>query len=461
MPLDTVCDMLETLASTRQKKERMKLLREFHKDPVFYKTVQMAMDMDKQYFVNVLPKVEDWVDATSGEIFAFLEGLNKKGSATKADKIKLSEYAAASDGAKRIIRAIIGKDLKCGCGPKTIAEVDPDWCFFVPYQRCSKEDKLGKVSYPAVVQLKGDGQFAYGFGSPHERTGKHFLSRHGSGYDLFGKVEESVRVLVDQAKAWRPDLGDFVTIGEMLVKNEEGTGWLDRQTSNGLIEKFASGTGTAELAERVEYLLWNILPLEDFEAWSSDMEYDYTWGWLVDHEKAINKLPHLQLIDYEYVEDFEAARAFYYKCRRQNLEGAVLKELKTKWSWNTSPDQIKLKNTSEGEVKIVKANYGKSTGKYATVMGSLTVRSECGGILTDVGMGFSDEQRKLGLEWWDNHEDGVMTVRYTTVIDDKTGRETKCLDNARFVETRFTEKTTADTLEYLEELCKPPELVEA
>lgn len=457
MSLDTVAEMLNSLSRVRSKAEKLRLLKEYHLDPHFHTTVQMAMDMDRQFFVNQLPKVDDWEDGTPEEIFEFLDSLGKKGSATKIEKEQLSKYANASDGCKRVITAIISKDLKCGCGPKTLAEVDPDWCFFVPYQRCSKEEQLHKINYPAVVQLKGDAQFAYAFPQPHERTGKFCLSRHGSGYDCFGQIETSIQTLNNKLKEWSPDLGDFVVIGEMVVCGEDGE-WLDRQTSNGLVEKLMEGTGDKSIAERLEYLIWNVLPVEHFEDWSSDLEYGYTWGWLVDNQEVINKLPHLQVIEYEYVNNFEEAREFYYNCRRRGLEGAVLKDLKSKWAWNKANDQIKLKNTSEGEFKIVKANLGKPGGKYAEMMGSLTVQSECGGIITDVGMGFSDADRKLGIDWWNNKENGVVTVRFTGVIDDKTERETKCLDNARFVEHRFKEKTEADTLQHLEELCKPPKL---
>ncbi|UCR90916.1 DNA ligase-like protein [Ralstonia phage RpY2] len=57
----------------------------------------------------------------------------------------------------------------------------------------------------------------------------------------------------------------------------------------------------------------------------------------------------------------------------------------------------KVKPESDIDGKVV--NWIEGTGKYVGMMGALTVECE-DGTITDVGTGFTDDQRKLGREYW-------------------------------------------------------------
>lgn len=427
-------------------KGKADVVRKYMDDPDFNMFVRMVMDADRQYFIHTLPKPTETQAEDFHELMTILNALDLKGSANKSDKQTVANIAAQSPEADRVITCILKKDLKVGIGEKTIAGLDPDWIFVVPYERCSKEDKAKNVVFPALAQKKADGGFAYGFESPVERTGKHFLSRNGSGFNLCGIVEPQVQMLGATIRALR-GTSEIVTIGEMVFRGPDGK-HLDRQTSNGLYNKAVHGTLTKEEAKSVDYILWGWLTRADYDGWSSSTPYGEIWEVL---EETVRDFPNISLVETEEVNSFEEAQDFYIRMRRQGYEGAILKDLQDEWYWGTSTTLIKLKNVGEGEFRILDAYEGE--GKYEGMLGGVIVESEDGKIVCRMGSGFKDHHREKGVDWWKDHEGGIVTGRFTGVSQDKTDRETFSLENPRFVEDRFNEKTVADTLEYCSAQC--------
>jgi hypothetical protein len=443
--------ILDQLAEAKGK-EKVQGLQRHVDDPDFRIFVQMCLDADRQYYINKLPVLARNGDGDSysfQEALEILGALCVKGSATNTDKSVVAAIAQQSPEALGVVTCMLKKDLRCGVGEKQIIAVDPEWIFVVPYCRCSKEDKLGRIDYPAIVQKKADGGFAYGFEEPHARTGKHFLTRNGSGFDLAGVVEPQVCELSRRIREQIDYTEGIVTIGELVFKGEDGK-HLDRKTSNGHLSRFLSGTGTRALAETVEYVLWGWLPRSHFDSWSSDIEYEDVFN-VLRCALVPGTLANISLIESEKVDHEQGARDFFRGMRGLGYEGAILKDRQATWSWGTSTEMIKLKNAAEAEFRIIDAYEGE--GKYKGMLGGIVIGSEEGKILTRCGSGFSDEERGRGVQWWRDRAGGIVTVRFIEVIDDKPLRETKCLSNPSFVETRFNEKTVADTLSYCLSQC--------
>jgi ATP-dependent DNA ligase len=130
------------------------------------------------------------------------------------------------------------------------------------------------------------------------------------------------------------------------------------------------------------------------------------------------------------------------------FEGAILKDYAAIWKNDTSRRMVKMKNTTECEFRIVDALYGAKHSKYESVLGSLTVASEDGGIVTNVGTGFTDEERNKGVDWWKQQVGKIVTVAFESVIEDRTERVEKKLFLPVFKEARFCERDVADTTEY-------------
>jgi ATP-dependent DNA ligase len=180
------------------------------------------------------------------------------------------------------------------------------------------------------------------------------------------------------------------------------------------------------------------------------MLIDMLDGWA---KKNLSKnIPPINVIPYEIVNSEKEARDFYKKMRNSGFEGAILKDFSEKWKPTTSNKFIKLKNRAEAEFEIVDAYYGTEGKRNSDILGGLTVKSSDGKIVTNVGTGFTEEDRKHGVDWWKSHIGDIVTLSFESVISEKTGRKTFKLFLPSFEDTRFTEKIEADTLEYCQSL---------
>ena len=460
MPWRKVYDQLQELTGTKgvkAKKDRVKYFVE-RDDPkgLLLKVIKYALDQDRQYFVSRVCQYKDSAlsigEGSPTTVFNVLDGLNDKRSANDHDKAILNQWGFHNPDLGFILDRIVRKDLRCGLKAKSINQILGPWTVFdVPYQQCSREDKIKNIRYPATVELKADGLFAYGFVTTNDRTGQPFLTRNGSGFNLLGVLEPQIQNI---NKIWMnecmPEGGStsVVTVGEMVLLDENGE-LMNRQTSNGLMDKFIECTADQALAERVTYSLWTIIPVVDWYNGKCDLSQVARKNSLVHMLTMADNIPNLRLLECDdHVQDEAQARAFYKRMRFKKLEGAILKDHEGKWLYNRAADQIKLKNVSEAEFRIVEAYYGDAGGKYEHVLGGITVESEEGKIRTNVGSGFKDFHRERGVDWWNDRAGGIVTCKFTGFLEDKTDRETIALENPRFIEDRFKEKTVADTYEY-------------
>ena len=63
----------------------------------------------------------------------------------------------------KIIELIISRKLDIGMNEKTFFDTLNPLCkekriLLVPYQRCEKEDKIHRIEFPCMAQLKADGK---------------------------------------------------------------------------------------------------------------------------------------------------------------------------------------------------------------------------------------------------------------------------------------------------------------
>lgn len=429
-------EMLSSISGAGNKKEFLR--DDCLNDDLFVRVAQYALDADKTYSMKrPVPRENGFIVKDPDEVFTRLDELIKKGSADAGDKQDINIMAGSDPDLAFVLDRIIRKDLRCGVGATTINKLVPGTIFEVPYQRCSTEAKISNVTYPAIVQEKVDAEFAYAFSKPHPRTGKHFLTRNGKGYDLFGCITPDVPA-------------GYVMVGELLVLDECGV-LLPRKTSNGLVHKFIRSTGDKELAKRCRYEVWDLLTEEEFFAQKSKRPYIDRFDLLMSAMQRASG--QVRVVHTKRVHTIAAAREFYKTVRTAGGEGAVLKDLQSKWKKGTARDLIKLVNVSEAEFIVTDAYEGESGKKYAGKLGGITVKTSDGMIESNVGSGFSDDERNLGVDWWKARVGRIVTIRFKEILSDKTARESKSLGNPRFVELR-EDKNEADTTAYCEELLK-------
>jgi len=138
---------------------------------------------------------------------------------------------------------------------------------------------------------------------------------------------------------------------------------------------------------------------------------------------------------------------------RKGEEGTILKSMSDDFFWadeDPSYYQVKLKAEAEAEFVIVDAYEGDPKKKYAWMLGGITVRSKDGVIVTDVGGGFPDSQRKLGVDHWKAKAGNIVTIKFNGITE-PNDQGIRALDHPRLVEER-ADKTEADSYEYCRDL---------
>ena len=338
-----------------------------------------------------------------------------------------------NEGSQELISLIIKRSIGAGVGDAMILKVFPDLYFIPSYQRCSLMDSKAKEKFSKqkefIIQQKLDGSFCYLI----KEAGKdpQAITRSGSTYPL-----EFAQNLAHRL----PD--DFVVIGELLVLEEREDEpeylTLDRQTGNGILNSILKGGNTDDKL-CFELVAWDCVTVKEFKAGYSKTPYKERGTILESFWESI--------VEMNYVKSLEEAFAINSQYIAKGLEGSVIKTLDFEWRNGTSKDCIKLKIEFECDLKVIGMKEG--TGKYQGMMGSLTVASSDGKVVSDVGTGFSDEARKA---WWEMYTPDsiksyeiVITVKANDIIISK-GKETVSLFLPVYIEERF-DKNEADSYE--------------
>lgn len=462
-----IYNKLEQIATEPSTLEKTELLRNFLTDGDFKSVVQYTLDQNKQYAINVLPDASpNAVPGSTQDILNFLTELSKKPGATKLDKQHLADLASANTQTRDVVIRVINKDLRCGVGSSLVNEAVPNTVKDMRYMRCSGMEFYKRVSFPAVVEKKADGTFGNFFVSV-AKDSLDILSRQGNPSNILGNLKDEY---IEIAKLM--DISDPVFMGEMLVLNKSRTKVLDRKTGNGIITKAQKGTITEEEASRIICEIWDVVPAEDFWKGVYNVDYKTRFSMLrtaVIASGATKILP----IAHRIVNNIQEAFQFFIEMRNEGFEGAVLKDWKTIWKDHTSTTQIKLKCEVDCEFRLIGVYHGEAGKKYEHCIGGYTVESEDHLIVTNVGSGLSDEQRgyivtnrdpktrkiigkpvidldiaaKTFAEAEAKIGKAIYTIRFESVVDDKTERKTSKLYLPRVIEER-PDKTIADTKAY-------------
>jgi DNA ligase-1 len=364
---------------------------------------------------------------TQGTIQAIVKTLAQRELTGDAAKKWLDNLMKDSNKeAQELIQLLIKRSIGAGVGDTMILKVFPDLWFSVPYQRCSlmdakAKDRFSKLS-SFLVQEKLDGSFCYLV----KEAGKapEAITRAGSRYPA-----EFAELLST------PQCEGFVVIGELVVldytNNEDGE-LLDRKTGNGILNSILKG---GELNDNLEFVLvaWDCVNTVEFKnGYSKDPYYK---------RMAMLELVWETPVRTHHVNSLEDAYKIYSKFTAEGKEGCVVKSKDFLWRDGTSKDCIKLKIEFEVDLEVVAIHEG--TGKASGMVGSITLRSSDGLIVTDCGSGFSDSDR---VDWWINKEvriGSIVTIKGNDIIS-KRENEVKSIFLPIFLEHRL-DKTVADS----------------
>jgi hypothetical protein len=253
-----------------------------------------------------------------------------------------------------------------------VNSVIPGLVFQVPYQRYStlKEDTVIDFERDTVLaQVKYDGMFSYWLSS------ERFVTRNGTIFELPGLFFKQE---------------DLIYTGEFLI------GELSRKESNGIMNSIIQGDVETyrKYKNILRYVIWGYVSPSDYAKGCSDEIYYDVW----------TLIPNTYLTsETRRVKSMKEVDNFYKDVRSRGGEGLMLKIAnKLKWKSETSGSKFGLKVIPfiDIDVQIVDAALGDPGGKYENYMGRLKVQSQDGKIVSWVGGGFADAERKMGAAWW-------------------------------------------------------------
>ena len=418
----------ESLASNASRNFKIEQLTLNSDNETLREVVRLALDPFTQFYQRKIPSYTTDKTATSltnalGALYD-LSSRNVTGNAA-IEYLRMLLSSVSSDDAK-VLERIIQKDLKCGVQVSTANAVWSGLIKEYPVMLCSQfEQKLvDKIEYPALVQTKMDGMRFNAI----VRDGKvEYRSRNGKEIQLLGNLDDDFRNMANGI--------DCVFDGELLVVS--GTGHLDRQTGNGILNKANKGTISVKEASMVRATVWDVIPYILFVDGYCGTPYGTRMESL--NVMADMKQPKkVSLVDSWEVDNYEEAKTLFEGLLADGQEGIILKDKRGAWEDKRAKHQIKFKGELECDLKIVAVESG--TGKYEGMLGAIVCESADGVIKVNVGSGFNDEHRKTYTE--KDLLGKIVAVKYNARIKNKAGEESLFLPI--FVEVR-EDKDIADT----------------
>lgn len=436
MSLSAILQRIETIADTSSNNEKVCLLRDYLNDSDFLKVVRFALAKDKMFKIKKLPgfKRQGLIRSTNEELFDFLDQLTKQTGASDSDKNRLAQLASIDKSTYEVVCRIVAKDLKCGASARLVNKARSGTVNIVPYMRCSTHKKMDNIQYPAIIQEKADGMYVSIM--VNKKGQVRILTRNGK--IVWGLTH--LKKILRKTACMDSEFRFMVYTGELLVLKKGKV--VPRKTGNGILNSCISGTVSPDDAGFVIFRCWDCLPLDKFYEGQDNSIFIHRFEKVKQFIKRINNQHFFDFVLTKQVSCVENAEKFYRFIREHGGEGAILKNTFGIWKDHTSPDQVKLKNAEDAELKVVAFKSGKKGSKYQSMLGALNCVSACGKLKVSVGSGFSDEERKKRPEYWLGK---TITVEFESVIEDKKRKE-KSLFLPRFVKLRL-DRTTPDTLE--------------
>ena len=337
-----------------------------------------------------------------------------------------------------VFLCMLQKKTRCGVSSALVNKVYPSLITIpakVMKAQPYSEKNMKNIVFPAISQRKCDGARCLGV-NPSLTSDEEvfFMSSSGKTYYGLSKLAEELSKL----------LKNYVYDGELLVVDENGK-VLSRKEGNGILNKSLHNTISEEEADRVRFVLWDCIHMDDYERDYSNDTYEATYTIL--NSILTNEFKRISFVESKIVNNREEAFAHFKEMLARGEEGTILKNLSSKWENKRSKNCVKFKVVIQNTLMVTDFLEGKE--KYANSLGAILCESEDGLVQVKVGSGLSDEDRKTIWENKDAYIGKFIEIESNGIILAEDG--TYSLFLPRFIEIR-EDKTEADTYDTIKAL---------
>lgn len=429
---DQIYDIIEQIKQIGSTLEKQRIL-ESHKDN---KLLQAVFNYTENRQFNYYLRANDTMPVGNQELtLTVLDYVcshlhERKFTGTAARGFVNGILQTLTEKSQSVLTRVLNRDLDCKAGTAIINKV---WNNMIPEMPCMLASKMderaaasivnGKDAY--IVQRKCDGGRAMAVVS--KNNGVTFLSRNGKPIEMHGTFDKM--------------LGKFpgyVFDGELLVTNEFGHA--DRKTGNGFFTKAVRNTIKPEEAIKFTYVVWDMIPVDDFNAGFCSTPYNKRLARLID---VVEKLPccWVDVVESRVVDSIRGVQKFYDEMIDRGEEGAIVKFANSPWENKRSKFMIKLKEEKDCDALVIGITPHTKKPEW---IGSLTCQTRDGKVVFDVGSGFTEADRQRNPK---DYLDKIVEVKYNSLITSKN-KDTHSLFLPVFVKIR-DDKKLANSFEEL------------
>jgi len=442
-----IISLLDNAASTTKRKEKESILSSAltwnEEDQSILKAVFVyAQDPRISFGIKDLSDITPVTLPHDDELFLMFDVLRKlsvrsiTGQEAKAGIGRV--FGSVSASTLELFKRILGRDLKAGIGAKTFNSVFGDVVYIHPYMRCSllNEKTMPNLTFPCYSQTKLDGMYVDIRVEPDKVT---YFSRDGNIMPFNDRERDSLLITF---------AAGYTLQGEALVLNEERNGWIDRSKNNGYLNSDDIDIN------RVVFVCWDAINNAEHGFHQSNVMYQSRLSFLEGVVYRVSQYNGsiVKLVDTVECSTIEDVINHFKKNRSEGLEGTVVKNKLLKWKDGTSKEQLKLKVSAVGDLKVV--GWKEGEGKWEGYVGSLVCQSSCGKVEVNVNCK-TDAFRKKATKSIDAWIDAgvIVSVVYNDIVQNELKPELKALYLPRMeTDDIRSDKHEADSLDRLQEI---------
>jgi len=392
--LNDVSILFHNIGSTSKKLAKIALLKEYH-DQEFLQRI-LLYTYNPYYVYGINKKTftgshEPEFETQFPTVFDLLDYLRV--TSVDNDTKRLVRSFVHSFDKSNLLEMIIMKNLKIGIEVETINKV---WKNLIPtfkVQLCETYEQPSDIRSEFIyIQPKLDGVRCICI---VKSGGVELFTRNGSKIEGYDSIETAMLEYPI----------DYVYDGEIIGSSFDNT-------MEGL---FAKGK-----RKEANYIIWDMLPLKEFNERICSMPYSYRLNNLMQTRDASENTKII-------VSTKKSARLFSEDpdktCNLMVLdgyEGVVLKGADTKYDYKRSYSWLKYKMMKTDEFNII--GFEEGNGRNLNSLGAIIVQSLDGNIESKVGSGFSDEQRQYIWEHQDELAWTKVEIKFQEVTKDNSLR---------------------------------------